>query len=70
MTKEKFDQNKYIDEWKKKNKIKKWVVDLKEEEKKEIDYLIEKNGFKSNKEFILKCRNIMKSKNNIIKKDD
>lgn len=53
--KESFNQNEYIQSWKEKHKVKKWVADLKEDEKIKLDKLIKKRGFSSNKVFLLKC---------------
>lgn len=60
-----FNQNEYIQDWKKKNKVKKWVADLKEDEKEKLDQLIKEKKFDSNKAFLLKCIELLE--NDIIK---
>lgn len=67
--KEKFNQTKYINEYHK-NNYKQFKVDMKKEEKEELTELIKNNGYNSNREFLIKCIDILKEKNNIFRKKD
>ncbi len=62
-----FNQANYINEYHK-NNYKQFKVDMKENEKQELVKLIKENGYNSNREFLLKCIEVLKEKNNPLKK--
>ena len=63
MDMEKFNQTEYNKQYRKKHKVQ-LNIDLNPDEKEELIDLIQKNGFKSNREFLLECIKLMKSENN------
>ena len=65
----KFDKLDYDKQYRKNNKVQ-LNIDLNPEEKTELINLIQKNGFKSNREFLLECIKLMKSENNPFTKKD
>ena len=64
----KFNQQKYQQKYAKEN-YSVWKANLKKDIKRELDNLIKLNGYNSNTEFLLKCIDIFKNENNLLKKD-
>lgn len=65
----KFDKLDYDKQYRKNNKVQ-LNIDLNPEEKTDLIKLIQKNGFKSNREFLLECIKLMKSEKNPFAKKD
>ena len=56
-------------DYRKKHKVQ-LNIDMNPSEKEEFVTLIKKNGYNSNREFLLKCIEVLKEENNIFKKND
>lgn len=67
--KEKFNQQKYQQEYAQKH-YSVWKSNLHKDKKIKLDRLIKENGYCSNTDFLLKCIEILEKEQNIFRKKD